>query len=296
MIMGVPYDAEIAYLELNGVRVDIPSGMIPVRVGSGTNAVGYIYDRATRKLIGATGGSTFVLGPDVARPVMGLRRYKPTARNYVQDGLVAMWDGIENAGWGVHDKNAKSWVDLVGGVKLVPYSTLRWLGDSPAFVAWMRNTSIFLDTTYGFTIESCISKHSDGQLGLWQASSLAIGSTSSGYMTTKALGAGPSSSWNGDGPTAIGREWGAAQSLARLTTRCYSNDEVNMYFSLNANQSIYTLPNYYPASGAHWFDIGGGAGSIEYSGVHCIRLYSRALTADEIAANYAIDKIRFNLP
>ena len=30
--------------------------------------------------------------------------------------------------------------------------------------------------------------------------------------------------------------------------------------------------------------------------VHCIRLYSRALTADEIAANYAIDKARFNLP
>ena len=26
-----------------------------------------------------------------------------------------------------------------------------------------------------------------------------------------------------------------------------------------------------------------------------IRLYSRALTADEIAANYAIDKARFNI-
>jgi hypothetical protein len=28
----------------------------------------------------------------------------------------------------------------------------------------------------------------------------------------------------------------------------------------------------------------------------CIRIYSRALTAAEIAANYAIDKARFNLP
>jgi hypothetical protein len=27
-----------------------------------------------------------------------------------------------------------------------------------------------------------------------------------------------------------------------------------------------------------------------------VRLYSRALTADEIAANYAVDKARFNLP
>ena len=26
-----------------------------------------------------------------------------SASDYVQDGLVAMWDGIENAGWGLHD-------------------------------------------------------------------------------------------------------------------------------------------------------------------------------------------------
>ena len=38
----------------------------------------------------------------------------PTARDYVQDGLIAMWDGIENAGWGVHDPNATTWKDLTG--------------------------------------------------------------------------------------------------------------------------------------------------------------------------------------
>ena len=38
----------------------------------------------------------------------------PTASDYVQDGLVAMWDGIENAGWGVHDPNATTWKDLTG--------------------------------------------------------------------------------------------------------------------------------------------------------------------------------------
>ena len=35
---------------------------------------------------------------------------------YVQDGLVAHWDGIENAGAGVaHDPAATTWKDLVGG-------------------------------------------------------------------------------------------------------------------------------------------------------------------------------------
>jgi hypothetical protein len=30
--------------------------------------------------------------------------------------------------------------------------------------------------------------------------------------------------------------------------------------------------------------------------IYCTRIYSRALTSAEIAANYAIDKARFNLP
>lgn len=44
---------------------------IPVRVGQ----VGYMYDRVSRKLFGNAGTGSFVLGPDVATPVMGLRRY-----------------------------------------------------------------------------------------------------------------------------------------------------------------------------------------------------------------------------
>lgn len=38
-----------------------------------------------------------------------------SARNYVQDGLVAMWDGIENAGYGVHSDNPLDFVELVSG-------------------------------------------------------------------------------------------------------------------------------------------------------------------------------------
>lgn len=44
---------------------------IPVRVGT----VGYMYDRVTRKLFRNKGTGAFVLGPDVATPVMGLRKY-----------------------------------------------------------------------------------------------------------------------------------------------------------------------------------------------------------------------------
>ena len=35
--------------------------------------------------------------------------------SYVQDGLIACWDGIENAGAGVHDGGATVWKDVKGG-------------------------------------------------------------------------------------------------------------------------------------------------------------------------------------
>ena len=44
---------------------------IPVRVGQ----VGYMYDRVTRKLFGNSGTGSFIVGPDVATPVMGIHEY-----------------------------------------------------------------------------------------------------------------------------------------------------------------------------------------------------------------------------
>ena len=40
----------------------------------------------------------------------------------------------------------------------------------------------------------------------------------------------------------------------------------------------------------------GRSGYTTYQDICCVRIYSRSLTAAEIAANYAIDKARFNLP
>lgn len=48
---------------------------IPVRVGSGANAVGYMYDRVSKRLFGNAGIGAFTIGPDVAKPVMGVNKY-----------------------------------------------------------------------------------------------------------------------------------------------------------------------------------------------------------------------------
>lgn len=40
-----------------------------------------------------------------------------TAADYIQDGLVALWDGIENVEWGAHDPETTVWIDLINGIK-----------------------------------------------------------------------------------------------------------------------------------------------------------------------------------
>ena len=91
---------------------------IPVRF---TNELGQsegaMYDRVSKKLFRNQGTGSFVTGPDVAVPVMGLHFMRSPmchANDYVQAGLVAMFDGIENAGWGTHsDTQTIEWHNLV---------------------------------------------------------------------------------------------------------------------------------------------------------------------------------------
>ena len=105
---------------------------IPVRKGN----VGYMYDRVSGKLFGNSGTGSFVLGPDVKTfgcmttknkrqsevwnmIARAKRAVNYTAKDYVQDGLIAMWDGIENAGYGQHtDDLSRGWIDLVSGATL----------------------------------------------------------------------------------------------------------------------------------------------------------------------------------
>ena len=57
-----------------------------------------------------------------------------TSADYVQEGLIAQWDGIDNADTGTHDPNATTWKDLVGGRDLNLTSTGKWnlIGDALA--------------------------------------------------------------------------------------------------------------------------------------------------------------------
>ena len=49
-----------------------------------------------------------------------------TAADYIQDGLIAMYDGIENVGIGQHDNAATNWIDLVGTNSGVLAGIIEW--------------------------------------------------------------------------------------------------------------------------------------------------------------------------
>lgn len=57
------------------------------------------------------------------------RKPKPTAKSYIQDGLIAHWDALENIGYGKRDATAKVWRDLISGTDMIGTDGVEW-GDN----------------------------------------------------------------------------------------------------------------------------------------------------------------------
>lgn len=277
--------------------------LIPVRfTNSNGQSEGAMYDRVSRKLFRNAGTGAFTIGPDVATPVMGLHFFKSqikTAKDYVQNGLIAMWDGIENAGWGVHNPNATSWVDLTG-----------------------RGADMLLkdaNTTEMFEVGSDYVKILNG-IG-WNGRGHCTPSWASGddVVTVEIV------LDNGDFDT-------SGSAVARVANFGVGNGNTFPAVCLVGTKFTHVKYNQYPK-----FDIGVGCSSISlvyneqkvflngvsilsdkvtdggytyfapcisaYSATAAIgtkiksmRIYSRVLTDAERLANYAVDKRRFNLP
>ena len=71
--------------------------------------------------------------------------YAAGTSSYVQDGLIACWDGIENAGAGVHDGSATVWKDVVVGYEFSLNNTI--VGDDCMTFTGEKSGNYI--TTYG---------------------------------------------------------------------------------------------------------------------------------------------------
>ena len=207
----------------------------------------------------------------------------PTARDYVQNGLVAMWDGIENAGWGVHDAAATTWKDLVGSDDLTISASSPWYWtdisykiDSPNAYQNIANASGNTDPTYA---EVCFNNGvpASGEkfiLHFLGQKCLAVGAYTNiggGYLKYTALS---------EGKHSVGVDWTAPKVTDNGVDLSGSGSAGTWYSSTVSLQIGYFGNNRYPF----------------YGELFSIRLYSRALTAAEAVANNAIDQARFNMP
>ena len=257
---------------------------------------GYALGKPTRSALGASGTN----GGAAAGWV----------NPYVTDGLVVQWDGEWNAGGGVHDPNATSWRELVSGTDCAIVGNLStnysWSGNS--LVRNTENRGYFIyDATAllqdafraaTFTIESVTSQPVNN--ANWQAQIINICQTSQ----TGVYSQGIIARWRREDIGSMGTLSSAKYHSGARTTLATRDALAIFACTYNAGQYVSYLDGEQKSTGSATPDstiegVWVRSGSVAYAfrgQYHSIRIYSRALTAAEIAANYAVDKARFGLP
>ena len=233
-----------------------------------------------------------------------------TARDYVQDGLIAMWDGIENAGWGTHDPNATP-INLVSGESDFPFASFTdkqitdnsivITGDSTyqssasytipgeaPYVTLEANVGMERDDASSSTLNLWIALGSTGtssSLNLYQQSSKLVFARGNNYFNFT------ESATSGSMNSAV---YSAVASVDKSNDSSYNVGDYykNGLLAYSTNKTDWVFSSYYITNPAKLLiRVRAGTKLV----LRNLRFYSRALTADEISRNYAIDKERFNL-
>lgn len=225
-----------------------------------------------------------------------------TAKDYVQDGLIAMWDGIENAGWGTHNASATVWKDLIGNLDATAI-------DSPIFGDNHTDTSngywslpssireivetqrLTAEAVFRPSTSSGIDIRNQGIVGIGEKRSLWL------FFGRPPLDNSATLIWQVRNSKAIRVWWGREVfgTDVHSSSIVIDNSVCNAYL----DSTLCTItPDVAAGSGTSTseFYMGKIYGFNNFLGkTYSVRLYSRALTAEEIAANYAIDKARFGI-
>ena len=239
---------------------------------------------------------------------------------YVTNGLVAMWDGIWNGGViGKHDGTMENrWIDCANGMEATTdcpgygFGTLAFDGTYA-----VAERCLLCCTEWGaiadalnsvnFTVEF-VRGHDDARgymlselrneetLEIWDNGNNSIYFRVLGYGNVGHMGNGVTVGYGGvveSGAYTLSSSYSPDFSLA---IRSYKNAVLKRSTDSTKEPSLS-----YPSGTAPLGVIGVGnmdhISWCRFTGrVAALRVYARALTADEIAANYAIDKARFNLP
>ena len=213
---------------------------------------------------------------------------------YVTDGLIAMWDGIENAGWGVHDTNATVWKDLVGDMDFT-IDNSKGVSFSPTSLHMDKRNALgraYTSKTVKFRTLEIVGKYQNG--------SRIIFINNKGKYESVVIQVNMSSVQFTNSDTKVIEGFSGIGSFNSLSVIYSATSYQAEYAYQNGmNMEMTSSYNDWGLHGANSFSLGARRVGIanDFGGdFYCVRMYSRALTADEIAANFVIDNARFNLP
>lgn len=228
---------------------------------------------------------------------------------YAQDGLVVNFDALRNAGANApRDTSATNWVDLVSGRT----ATLKSLADDSILGCWSKNAYRFMGQSY-FEFDEAyqIGDHYTVQVAcdVWAPNSTTYNKDSfgvfgrSGGMYMQRLGT--ENTWDS---YYFGQYGGAA--FQRIQFVNWDGKHLTMIRD-GGNKAGTSLTTAYPAvaaRGSHngatvsgnapakqWM-IGGwnpAAANLMNGSFHAVRIYSKAISQDEMARNMLVDRVRF---
>jgi len=236
---------------------------------------------------------------------------------YVTDGLIAMWDGIWNVAGGKHDNGSEAWKDLSGNgndaviVKGSGYSrsspfdensctmdgTFSWAftastsvvdavkGDCTLEVVRKLGTPSLVDSTpfFGLNVYASRAMSMSGEANNMK---FRMGMNYEFHANNAArpgIGTAITKHIEGTGVTTIFYDAGSYKSVGSGSVQAVTVTSDGVLFGAGTNL--------FGGTGRWWEPSPPDDGH-----AYALRFYNRALAADEIAANYAIDQERFNLP
>lgn len=263
----------------------LTTDIVPIEKNVGKITV-YMEDKAGNASI-----STF----DVSSSLIEKSEY--TTDDYIQDGLIAMYDGKNNTGLG-HDDTSKVWVDLSGnGHDGTIIGNINWNDDSLSFDGTNNAVNLGRIDLQDITMEIVLVDE---------------GSTNNvTYVANYETGG-----------------YGLSRYLKNgLTMEAYINSKVSFIYSKNAfvTNKKYSLSGSYSGNKLKLYELGVLQSQSDLSGslgmpekntvmmiganpkdknpteyylrgkVYSVRIYNKALSEEEVKQNYTVDKVRFGL-
>ena len=215
-----------------------------------------------------------------------------TSASYVQNGLIAQWDGIDNAGTGTHDPTTNIWKDLKGSLDMTLTAKGSWTKDGNALYVNNGAGAQGTSATPAYKTIEVVYKMTDTGGRIMFTSGI-----KNRFVVFDTNGLTKWLYFNGES-TDKKIDWTYNADEVCFAAATYGDSMLsNVYFN-GAVKSNGTRANTW-VTGDGKVTVGDRArtGAYPWTGeVYAIRLYDRVLTDEEIASNCAIDKARFLPP